>query len=146
MQSKIKSAEDIQGFEYDWLASDENGLVAFFSTAGAGYAPAPFLRDIDAHTRAIDLMLSMPAFTTAKFSPVIAINCVNTWQQMAERGFYAYDCDPNGGPYRLVAKPENPIRVCSLPPVVSAVCTALRLSLRFDDLSQIHSQMIGNSE
>ncbi len=146
MQSKIKSAEDIHGFEYDWLASDENGSVAFFSTAGAGYAPVTFLRDVEAYTRAIDLMLSMAAFTTAKFSPVVAANCVNTWQQMAERGFYAYDCNPNGGPYRLVAKPENPICVSSLPPVVSAVCTALRLSLRFDDLSQIHPQMIGNTE
>jgi hypothetical protein len=35
-----KSAIDIQGFEYDWLAVDLDGHVAVFTTAGDGFAPS----------------------------------------------------------------------------------------------------------
>lgn len=53
-----KSAEEIQGLELDWLRSDADGHVALFSTAGAGFAPAEFLRDTDAHDEAIDAVLT----------------------------------------------------------------------------------------
>src|SRR5437899_85750 len=38
-----KSADEILGLEFDWLASDADGHVALFSTAGGGYAPEDFL-------------------------------------------------------------------------------------------------------
>src|SRR5262245_52257163 len=49
-----KSADEILGLEFDWLASDADGHVALFSTAGGGFAPDEFLSDTDAHDRAID--------------------------------------------------------------------------------------------
>lgn len=63
-----KSAEEILGLEYDWLASDAKGFVALFTTAGGGYAPTEFLKDTDAHDRAIDIILDLPA-TTHQFCP-----------------------------------------------------------------------------
>jgi hypothetical protein len=48
-----KSREEIQGFEFDWLASDVGGFVALFSTAGAGDVPNAFLQDTGAHEKAI---------------------------------------------------------------------------------------------
>ena len=67
-----KSAADIQGLEFDWLGSDEVGCVALFSTAGAGCAPAEFLRDTSAHDAAIEAVLALPASTTARFAPELA--------------------------------------------------------------------------
>ena len=32
---RTRSTDEIEGFEFDWLASDADGAVAFFSTAGA---------------------------------------------------------------------------------------------------------------
>ncbi|RKG76654.1 hypothetical protein D7W79_17330 [Corallococcus exercitus] len=43
-----KTAKDISGYEFDWLACDGAGHVGFFSTAGGGHAPEAFLRDTEA--------------------------------------------------------------------------------------------------
>ena len=56
-----KSADQVLGFEYDWLASDVDGHVALFSTAGGGYAPNEFLRDTAEHDAAIELILALKA-------------------------------------------------------------------------------------
>jgi len=138
----IAQRTDISGLEYDWLASDMNGHVALFSTAGAGYAPAEFLRDTDAHDAAINAILALPASTMAKFAPSVGPGCVNTWKLVAERGLYAFDCNPNGGPYRLDAAPDVPIRVDALPSVAIDVISRLRLRLRFDHHTVISDEML----
>lgn len=135
-----KAPADILGLEYDWLGSDGNGCVALFSTAGAGYAPKAFLRDTDAHDVAIQAILALPATTEAKFAPDLAPGLINTWRLVAERGLYAYDCDPNGGPYRLVAAPAVPARVDSLPPAVANI--AVRCSLRFESLNIVTDEVL----
>ena len=106
-----KSADEIQGFEYDWLACDLDGCVALFSTAGAGYPPEEFLEDTDVYDAAIDAVLALPASTTAKVAPPTRPGFTNTWTLAAERGLFAFDCDPNGGPYVLAAAPTAATRV-----------------------------------
>ncbi len=32
---------DLDGIEFDWLASDTDGSIALFATAGEGFFPAP---------------------------------------------------------------------------------------------------------
>lgn len=102
-----KSAEEILGLEFDWLASDADGFVALFSTAGGGYAPDEFLRDTDAYDAAIDVVLGSPASTVARFAPELPPGLKNTWRMVAERGLFAFDSDPHGGPYRMVAAPAG---------------------------------------
>lgn len=138
-----KSADEIRGIEYDWLASDEEGQVGLFSTAGGGCAPAELLRDTDAHDAAIDAILALPASTAATFAPALAPGLPNTWKMVAERGLYAFDCDPNGGPYRLVAAPLAPIRVDSLPASAADVASRLRLGVRFEVQSVVTSDLLG---
>ena len=58
-----KLAAEIDGLKYDWLASDTDGHIGLFSTAGAGYAPEEFLRDTDAHDVAIGELLATPPRT-----------------------------------------------------------------------------------
>jgi hypothetical protein len=116
-----KSPEDILGFEFDWLASDADGHVAFFSTAGGGYAPEEFLQDTDVHDAAIDAILASPVRTRARFAPEVHSDAQNTWKLMAERGLFAFDSDAHGGPYRLVAAPESPIRIADLPETIGSI-------------------------
>jgi hypothetical protein len=125
------SADEIQGFEFDWLASDNDGHVALFSTGGAGYAPDEFLRDTEAHHAAIDAILALPTSTVATFAPDVPAHLVNTWRLVAERGLYAFDCDPCGGPYELVAAPAAPIRADALPFAIAKIVGGIRVRLGF---------------
>jgi len=123
-----RTAGEIRGFEFDWLATDVDGHVALFSTAGGGYAPEEFLRDTDQHDKAIHALLDSEGSTAARFAPELPPGSKNTWKMVAERGLFAFDSDAYGGPYRLVAAPEAPIHVTNLPAVAAEV--AARLPLR----------------
>ena len=138
-----KSADDIWGAEYDWLAGDGDGHVALFSTAGGGYAPDAFLQDTDAHAAAIRAVLACPTNTSARFAPTLAANCENTWKLVAQRGLFAFDADVDGGPYRLVAAPEAAINVDHLPDAVGALIRHLTFPrLRFVDLTTLSSHAL----
>lgn len=142
-----KNATHILGTEYDWLASDANGSVAMFSTAGGGFAPAAFLRDTDAHQAAIDAVLALPPSTAARFSPSLSPDLENTWRSLAERGLYAYDSDYHGGPYRLVAAPERPAQLGELPELAIAVASSVRLvGIRFDEANSLSGDMLRQSD
>lgn len=139
-----KSAEEVRGWEYDWLACDADGHAALFSTAGGSYAPEEFLRDTDAHEEAIKAILASPAWTTARFAPPeVRPDLENTWRLVAERGLFAFDGEFNGGPYTLVAAPEIPAQTAQLPAIVSDVLRRLELRhVRFAEDSVISAQTL----
>lgn len=133
-----KSPAEVSGIEFDWLATDGNGNVALFTTAGGGYAPEEFLRDTDAHDAAIDSILASPPRTDVRFSPELPSGLQNTWHRMAERGIFAFDSDPNGGPYQLVAAPKEPIGIADLPADAAVVVRRLVFpDLRFSDSREV---------
>ena len=127
-----RTAEEIVGLEFDWFGSDLDGSVALFTTAGAGYAPEPFLLDTDAHDDALRSLLDYRSTTDARFFPQLDAGLVNTWRLVAERGLYAYDCNPNGGPYRLVAAPSIPARAEHLPSLVTELAARVRCFAHFN--------------
>lgn len=138
-----KAPRDIVGLEFDWLASDADGHVALFSTAGGGWAPKEFLDDTDAHDRAIDAITRMAPRTQVRFAPQLPDGLVNTWQQVAERGLFAFDSDPNGGPYRLVAAPAVPISVAELPEPATAIAQQLGFrNLHFSQQPEISESLL----
>jgi hypothetical protein len=145
---KQAKSEDIAGREYDWIASDPDGRVGFFSTAGAGCAPASFMLDTDVHERAIELILAAPARCRATFAPVLGRpDLENTWERMAERGVFAFDGDPNGGPYRLVARPTAPMRVSDLPEGAREVAEAVLLPrIRFARVGELPDDALSEDE
>ena len=138
-----KLPEEILGLEYDWLGCDPAGRVAFFSTAGAGFAPGALLEDTDAFAVAIEAVLAAPENTIALSAPELAAGCVNTWKLMADHGFFAYDSDPNGGPYRLVAEPKVPAHLDDLPQAIVEVVKRVRFeSLQFGISRTLTSEML----
>jgi hypothetical protein len=137
------SLVDLRGFEYDWLACDGSGHVALFSTAGGGYAPDELRGDTRAFENAIAAILAAPATTTVRFAPRVAAGHTNTWQLVAERGLFAYDSDPEGGPYRLVAAPDRAAPLAELSQqVVEVVRRIFFPSLRFADLQVLGEQAL----
>lgn len=136
-----KSPADVMGFEFDWLASDAVGCVALFTTAGGGFAPPQFLANTVAHDSAIDLILELPPTTTTLLAPQLPSGFGNTWRLVAERGLFAFDSDPNGGPYRLVAVPAVAVRVTELPAPVTKVVLSL-CSLRFANAKVVPAAVI----
>ena len=140
-----KSAEEIEGFEYDWLCSDVDGHVALFTTNGAGYAPSAFLDDTNAHDVAIDAILARSACTTVKFAPSFAPDIVNTWLLVAERGLYAFDYDPVGG-YQLVAVPTVPMLTSALPADVAHVVAGVRVGFCFEKQTAVSNDLLQKRE
>ncbi len=136
-----KSAEDILGHEFDWLATDAEGHVAFLSTAGGGLAPEEFLRDTNAHDAAIDSILALSAVTKDRLD--LAGGGQNAWRSMAERGLFAYDSDFFGGAYRLVAAPEAAVHVFELPRAAAAAAGRIVFrNLKFADGAEIPKELV----
>lgn len=134
-----KSAQDIEGFEYDWLGSDADGHVALFCTAGGGYAPDVYLMNTDIHDAAIEAILAEPAKTIARFAP----SYENMWRLLAERGVFVFDSDPFGGPYKLIAAPEVVALVDELPKVAADVVRRLVFPhLNFTQLREISTELL----
>jgi hypothetical protein len=139
----MKSPEDIAGFEYRWFATDGSGNVALFTTGGAGYAPRGFLADTDRYDIAFDTLLNWPASTPVKFAPILTVGVKNIWRLAAERGVFAYDCDPNGGPYCLVAVPVVAARLDDLPSEIADAASDLNFPhLDFPTTKEIRTDQL----
>ena len=76
-----KTPDEVQGFEYDWLACDGAGHVALLSTAGGGYAPQALLADTEGTERAIEILLKLPLTSAVEVAPRVAEGLPNTWMQ-----------------------------------------------------------------
>jgi hypothetical protein len=122
-----KTAEEVQGYEYDWLACDQAGQVALLSTAGGGFTPRAFLANTDVYDRAIDALQKLPTTTLAKFARQVEEGLPNTWKEVAERGVFSFDSDAQGGPYRLAGVPARPALVDEFPPAVADVIRRIKL-------------------
>ncbi len=130
-----KTRDDILGLEFDWLAVDQDGHIGLFSTAGGGRAPQAFLANTDLHDTGFDALMGMEARSTLKLRREIKPGLENTWNEVACRGVFAFDSDPNGGPYRLVAAPDRPLNVRHAPDAAAAAACAVVLGhLHFDEI------------
>ncbi|SMF41360.1 hypothetical protein [Pseudobacteriovorax antillogorgiicola] len=133
-----KTPDEILGFEYDWLACDEIGNIALFSTAGGGFAPAAFLEDTDKYDEMIDRLKSQSVTSSAAFAPKLSDGLPNIWKELAERGIYSFDSDEDGGPYRLIGVPDKPIKLDKLAGDIAESIKPIRFGkLRFDKVNSI---------
>jgi hypothetical protein len=142
----MKSVIELLGFEYDWLACDQAGRVALFSTAGACHAPRGFRRDVELHSRAIEALLALPPTTGGICDVVLEPGMRNDWEQVMLRGVYAFDGDVqggdfnrvNGGDYVRCAVPNVPASLQALPEIVRFAAWTVPLTrLNFDSVVRI---------
>tara|TARA_R110002072_G_scaffold302758_2_gene488474 strand:+ start:3991 stop:4368 length:378 start_codon:yes stop_codon:yes gene_type:complete len=92
---------ETQGIEWDWFASDGDGHVALFASGGSGQVPPVLLEHEDA---------------IAELLQFLGIRCDReSWAVAARGGIFGYDVDVNGGPFRRVSVPSNPILLEQVP-------------------------------
>ena len=114
---------DFHGTEFDWFAHDLEGFVAVMSSAGSGRFPAllaPMGPEIDAVLEAMGIHYRSPASSRA---PGL--------------GFYAYDTDMNGGPYRRTGAPQRPRRLEDLTGKLRDFAECVAIDGRFRELTAV---------
>src|SRR5688500_4407726 len=125
------------GIDSVWLATDRDGHVAVFVTAGNGPIPACVLSAENVAVEDIEGMLvGLPRVTTARL--LISVKRPDDYLDMAERGLFVYDwtdahrtASEALRTYELMAAPISPATVDAMPiEVVRVMC-----GVAFDDIS-----------
>ncbi len=105
--------DDFSGFEYEWVAADDDGHVAYFATAGLGYAPSFLRADVAGHERVVGALLALPIRGAARASEDLPRDHPEPWKGLAERGIFGFDAE--WGYYKRVYCPTRAILVAELP-------------------------------
>lgn len=100
--------------EFDWLASDRNGYLGFFSTAGAGPIPRAVAFSPADYEAVLEQVLALPKRAEAKVERDNDRN-IDEWIAISQRGFFAFDWRWESSSYEIVAAPSIPARVTDLP-------------------------------
>jgi hypothetical protein len=107
-------SQSFEGLDVAWLASDSEGHVAVFVTAGAGPIPELAFSGIE---KAEEFALSLPKCSA--YQLLVQVPDPSSFVALAERGLYVYDWPSPGqsrmasGAYRLAAVPNNPVQAAS---------------------------------
>ncbi len=119
---------EAHGIEWDWFACDDVGHVALISSGGSGQVPRLLL----AQESAIHDLLAHLDVTLD----------TDSWQKAAERGFFAYDVDSNGGPFRRVGSPSQPRTLADLPEPHRSLIERAKVRGVFSELRRIETSMV----
>ena len=114
---------EVEGVEWDWLASDLAGQVALVSSGGSGQVPSvmveqePLIRD---------------------FMEAVGIRIdAESWRIAADFGLYGYDVNANGGPYTRLTTPVSPKCIDDLPERFRALAHRVVVQGCFDKMQII---------
>jgi len=91
----MKIFEQIEGTEFDWFASDQEGSFAIFATSGTGLVPEMVMQASEAHSAVGDSI------------DVKGWGSEQVWNSYASRGLYVYDCERPSGPYVKIRSPSS---------------------------------------
>ncbi len=128
---------DMIGYEFDWFAVDRDEHVGHFSTAGFGVAPASALVTREQQSALLEHLLASPGPSQATLLLRHAGD-YSDWLAVASHGIFAYDYVEGDGAYRLLALPEQPLRLSDMPPTFQAAIGSTRFPvLCFRDVPAI---------
>jgi len=113
----------LAGIDFSWLAVDRDGHVAWLVTAGSAVVPPWVKGDPDDFDEA-EALLALPV--RGGVPPIDASSALAQWLETARRGVFAYDWSVYDGPYKLIARPANPIQVTGLPIVLAELALRTR--------------------
>lgn len=123
-----------EGIDCVWLASDRDGHLGAFVTAGVGPIPAEALDS--AYVSVEDIEGQLCQFpTVSQVQLLVSVKRPDDFIDLAARGMFVYDwTDINRkahealGVYEPVAVPIAPITIASLPSDLAALAKALRMA------------------
>lgn len=130
-----------------WIASDRDGHAAAFVTAGSGPIPrialdgdAPAFEELD------ELAIELPITTEARL--LVEVKRPDDFIGMAARGLFVFDwtdihrtSDSALDAYEPVARPQRPVHVSELPPLLVRASTRVQFAdLAFADGGVVRPQ------
>lgn len=123
-----------EGIDCVWLASDREGHVGAFITAGAGPIPTEALSSVSMPVEEIEGRLCrLPSVSPVRL--FVSVKCPDGFTDLAKRGVFVYDWTDVGRTareaqriYERVAVPIEPIATSSLPSDLAALTKALRFA------------------
>ena len=121
--------------DWAWIASDSNGYVAAFVTAGSAPIPLAVFAQAEMDPALEDAICELPATSEANY--LLGSGNASSFLALARRGLFVYDWQDihrirrdQTGKYELVAVPATPCLVDTLPESVARHAT----QFRFDGL------------
>ena len=122
-----------EGIDKSWLASDRDGHVGVFVTAGCGPVPAWVLNPAYPLDQIEDDILKLPKASDVDFPAGLAQ--ADRFADLAERGFYVYDWSDVHrtiqayiNAYELLARPYRPLTLDQLPGDLADVARSIRFT------------------
>jgi len=129
-----------EGMDCVWMASDQEGCLGVFITAGRGPIPKAALNE--EHFDAVDTLLRDLRPRTAAEVFVTDGNTAD-FEDVASLGLFVFDWqDIQHGQgetesYDIAAAPAEPLRVADLPPSTTGLASTVRLPLSFRGAKRI---------
>jgi hypothetical protein len=140
-------ASDEFGRDWDWYASDKEGNIGHFTTAGLRRLPRVVKSNREAAERVIRFFASeLPdscGFTIRSGAeadaggwskPGTRERFLRSFIEMARKGAFSYNTEMvhgHGAKYYLVAQPECPLRLAHLPSEIRNILSRLQAPLAF---------------
>jgi hypothetical protein len=139
--------------DWDWYAADSKGLIGHFTSAGFRQLPSSIRADLEAteacleyfergaklrcgYTVSEDLESHVGTFP----NPDKRERYLRSFIQMASKGLYSFDTKPlwtGPGFYLLVARPDLPLRLDTLPLSIAEIVRKTRYPLSFENALRI---------
>ena len=116
--------EKIEGREFDWFALDSEGNIGLFSTAGEGAIPSLVIDGYAEHDT-ISELLESPNWGSTE-----------VWSDYAALGFYVFDWDLPGGPYKRERDPAGKIN-SEVKAKLMAMGSLPKLKIKFAEQNEI---------
>ena len=91
----MTSVGELAGGEFDWFATDANGAIAIFATAGAGFIPQAVVDYHSEHTNLVET-IETPNWGTSA-----------VWADYLQHGLFVYDWKLHPGSYKRVGEPGD---------------------------------------
>ncbi len=111
------------GVEFDWFAHDSDGCIALFSSGGSAQVP-PILEARESQVEVLLAELDLPYG-------------LPPWSRAATLGLFAYDVNLNGGPYRRMSKPAQPLQLQDATPKLRTLAQQITVEGSFRRLRKI---------
>ena len=131
--------DELFGSEWDFLALDRDGCIAFLSSGGFGPIPQVVLNDgMSVEEVVAELRTLLPVIGESLDRR--GQNCSGDWSdwfEMSRRGLYAYDSDGHGGPYKQVSAPSVVLRADDLAPEIARAAGLLQLPVLFAEAARL---------
>ena len=128
-----RQLHEFSGLEFDWLACDQDGFVATFSSAGFGPVPDAAIQIADSLRGVLARIKALPA--NAASTSISGRTDPDDWIATARRGLFAFDWAHTRDRYQLEALPSSPVHLNDIKDdVIRQAAESVRIPVRFSQL------------